>query len=287
MLAGALGEQVERLLGLESDVRQDAPDAVHQARVSARRLRSLFAAFRPVLLTERTEPLRDELQWLSLTLGAARDAEVIRARINQLVGELESEMVLGPVKARIGGDLARRHQSAMVAVVEALDSPRYLHLIEDLRSVGTELPWRSGANTLGRRELRRIVEHSARRVGRAAKVLDLADPALSLSRRDAGLHDVRKAAKRARYTAEMAVPVLGKHAERLAVRMESLQELLGDHNDRVAIQVELRRLGVAAHLAGENGFTFGVLCGLERERVSADLATFPRALRRARKASSW
>ena len=51
-------------------LRTEQPDAVHQVRVAARRLRSTLAAFRPVLdATTVTEPLRDELSWLG---GAAR-----------------------------------------------------------------------------------------------------------------------------------------------------------------------------------------------------------------------
>jgi CHAD domain-containing protein len=62
-----------------------------------------------------------------------------------------------------------------------------------------------------------------------------------------------------RYAAEAAAPVLGKPAERLVKRVKQVQELLGDHQDAVVARPVLRELAVAAHLDGENGFTYGLL----------------------------
>jgi len=45
-------------------------------------------------------------------------------------------------------------------------------------------------------------------------------------RSNQGLHEVRKSAKRARYAAESAVPVSGRPATRLAIRMEALPNVL-------------------------------------------------------------
>ena len=88
-------------------------------------------------------------------------------------------------------------------------------------------------------------------------------PERGASDADARLHEVRKAAKRARYAAEAAEPVLGPRARRMARRAEALQELLGEHQDSVTARSLLRQLGVQAHLAGENGYTYGMLCGME------------------------
>ena len=48
---------------------------------------------------------------------------------------------------------------------------------------------------------------------------------------------------------------------------KAVQQALGDHQDSVVAREVLRRLGVTAHLAGENGFTFGLLLGTERLRA--------------------
>jgi CHAD domain-containing protein len=73
------------------------------------------------------------------------------------------------------------------------------------------------------------------------------------------LHEARKAAKRARYAAEVARPVAGEPAGRFAAGMKAVQSLLGDHHDAITAQAAAREIGVNAHLAGENAFTFGLL----------------------------
>jgi CHAD domain-containing protein len=79
--------------------------------------------------------------------------------------------------------------------------------------------------------------------------------------RDLQWHEARKASKRLRYAAEAAAPVLEKPANRLVkqVKVKQVQELLGDHQDAVVARPVLRDIGIAAHLEGENGFTYGLL----------------------------
>src|SRR5260221_614308 len=77
--------------------------------------------------------------------------------------------------------------------------------------------------------------------------------------RDAALHDARKAAKHARYSAEAVSPVFGRPARRFAKRVQKVQSALGDHHDGVVARAAIRELGVEAHLAGENAFSFGAL----------------------------
>jgi len=75
------------------------------------------------------------------------------------------------------------------------------------------------------------------------------------------LHEARKAAKRARYAAETVAPAVGDDAGRFAKRMKQIQSLLGDHQDAVIARQVDRELGIAAHLAGENAFSYGILYG--------------------------
>jgi CHAD domain-containing protein len=81
----------------------------------------------------------------------------------------------------------------------------------------------------------------------------------SSNARDAALHETRKAAKRARYAAEAVSPALGGQARRFAKRMKALQSVLGDHQDTVVARRVDRELGVSAHLASENAFSYGLL----------------------------
>ena len=91
------------------------------------------------------------------------------------------------------------------------------------------------------------------------------------------MHEARKKAKRTRYAAEAAAPVLGKPAEHLVKDMKSLQSLLGDHQDSVMARETLRDIAFEAHEAGESAFTYGVLYGREERVASAGEDELPGA----------
>ena len=66
--------------------------------------------------------------------------------------------------------------------------------------------------------------------------------------------------------------------------MKKIQSVLGDHQDAVVARGVDRELGIGAHLAGENAFTFGLLYEREDQRAArlrggsaADLETGPQA----------
>jgi hypothetical protein len=82
---------------------------------------------------------------------------------------------------------------------------------------------------------------------------------------DVMLHRARKAAKRARYAAELCKPV-DKKAKRTVKYYKNIQSLLGDHQDTVVATEALRRMAVAAGTTpDENGFTFGMLYAREQQ----------------------
>jgi CHAD domain-containing protein len=95
------------------------------------------------------------------------------------------------------------------------------------------------------------------------------------------LHEVRKAAKRARYAAEAAAPALGSQARRFAKRVKKAQSVLGDHQDAVIARSTERELGIRAHSAGENAFTYGLLYGRDTCRGEQLAAQGRRAWKRA------
>jgi CHAD domain-containing protein len=109
------------------------------------------------------------------------------------------------------------------------------------------------------------------------------------TRRDAALHETRKAAKRLRYAAESAVPVFGGRAKKLARRAERVQVVLGEHQDTVVARQTLRELGAQAYLHDENGFTFGRLHALEQARAEELMTLYPTELDRlpARRLDRW
>jgi len=264
LLLSRVGEYVADLVAADPRVRADADDAVHAMRVSTRRLRSLLATFRPLLVTGTSEHLRAELKWLAGVLGQARDAEVLRERLAGLVALEPPELVLGPVARRIDDELRLRYRDAHATAVAVLDDPRYFALLDGLDAWVQDPPLRADVSGPARDVVPELLHRDWRRLRRAAEAAEVATEG-----REEALHEVRKAAKRLRYAADAVVPVFGKQAKRLRKTAEHVQTDLGEHNDAVVARDELRRLGVKAHLASENGFSFGRLHALEQQRADA------------------
>src|SRR5258707_790789 len=101
-------------------------------------------------------------------------------------------------------------------------------------------------------DVARTYRRTGRRMRRAMRTPD--GPA-----RNVTLHGARRAAKRARYAAEVARPVFGKPARRFAGRMKQIHSVRGTHQDAVIARDTIRELGVRAHLEGENAFSYGLL----------------------------
>ncbi|WP_329623476.1 CYTH and CHAD domain-containing protein [Streptomyces sp. NBC_01255] len=264
---GYAREQVDAIVALDPAVRRDLPDAVHQLRVACRRLRSAFTSYRKVLDRDVTDPLGAELKWLAAELGIARDQEVLAERLRGRIGDLPRSLRLGPVRGRLRTWAAARARGGRRRTLAALDSARYLALLDALDALLADPPLRKAAARDARRVLARAVLRDHDRL--AARV----DRALALDPgedRDLALHAARKAAKRTRYAAEAAAPTLGKPARKVAKRVKSVQSLLGEHQDGVVAREALRELATQAHAAGESAFTWGLLHG--REEAAAEAA---------------
>jgi CHAD domain-containing protein len=261
-----LAEQVEALKRRDIDVRRDTHDGVHQMRVAMRRLRSALATFRPLVDREVTDPLRQELQWVAGMLGAARDAEVMRQRLDQMVATQPVELVIGGVSARIQHTLGNRYREGLASAVKAMESARYFDLLEGLDVLVADPPWTPLAEERVIDVLPSLLRDDWKRLRKAVAAVEAATEQAT---RDVALHESRKAAKRLRYAAEAARPVLGKDAKHVSRAAKAAQTLLGEHHDSVVTRSVLRELGVQAHLDGDSAFTFGLLYGLEQWRADA------------------
>lgn len=309
LLGAYLGEVVDDFLAADPQIRTDEPDAVHAARVATRRLRSALRTFRGVLDRTVTDPLRDELRWWGGVLGEARDREVQRDRVRAVLDGLAPELVVGPVHARITSELDAGYRLAHEAAVQLMGHGRYGDLVTALRALADAPPFTPDAQRPAQKVARRACRSSWRRARRAYRVVeehvealeepwreededlwtadpaepenagpDATDPALATA-----VHELRKAAKRARYAAEASVPALGEPASASAAAFEDLQDLLGGHHDAVVLHGVFRDMGMRAHLAGENGFTYGLLVGLERARAQAAVRDLPDVWRTVRR----
>jgi CHAD domain-containing protein len=258
----ALRDQLADLQAADVLLRTEQPDAVHQVRVAARRLRSTLAAFRPVLDRDATRPPRDELARLGRELAEARDGEVALTHLRTVVAAEPEELVLGPVAARLQQLQLRGERAGLDRALDTVSEPRYLALLDALHDLVAAPPFTDRAADPLERVLRDAVRRAVRRLRRrmaAARRAADAD-------RDEALHAVRTAAERVRYTTEIAAPELGR-AKQVVRSAKRIQRVLGEVQDTVVTRELCRRCGVVAFAEGENGFTFGRLHALEQARA--------------------
>ena len=283
-----LDAQAARLSVLDLSVRRDKPDSVHQMRVTVRRLRSVLQSFTSIVSKTDTQHLRAELKWLGGVLGGSRDTEVLADQLHAGLAAIPTELVLGPAQARVTTHFAPLEASSRSAVLDALDSERYRALRVELDRLLDSPPLTAAAAEPAGKALPLAIGRAYRRTRRR---MHRARQAPAGQARDTAFHETRKAAKRARYTAEAAEPALGKKtgrkAHRFTRRMKDVQSVLGAQHDAVVAQAAARDIGVHAHLAGENAFSFGLLNERAHHQALAREKQSHRAWRHARRESGW
>jgi len=232
-----LAAQVTAIVHQDVGVRRDVPDAVHRARVAVRRLRSTFTVFRAVLDAKRTAALGEELRWLGGQLGAARDAEVQRARF--------AGATLDAVQWELLNDhFDHRQRAAKAEAVATLEGDRYRRLLDALDVLVADPPFTGLAARPADRMLPRLVRHAFTDVAR-----DLDDIQRAVDR-DAAVHRTRRAAKRARYAVELISPLRPRKAQRCVTATAGFQDLIGEYQDSVVARQVLTELTEKAKQAG-------------------------------------
>ena len=273
-----LREHAARLKSLDPLVRSDEPDAVHQMRVTTRRLRSTLHSFGKIIPRSGTEGMLAELKWLGGVLGEARDAEVLASRLAHNLRTIPPELVLGPAEARVQRHFAPIQAAARTNVLAALDSARYFALRDALDELLADPPLSAEADQPADRVLPATARRAYRRTRRRIRRAGHTPPG---GGQETAYHEARKAAKRARYAGEAISPALGHDARRFTKQMKEIQSVLGDHQDAVVARGVDRELGIGAHLAGENAFTFGLLYEREDQRAARLRAEARRTWKRA------
>lgn len=236
-------------------------DPIHDTRVAIRRLRSTIRVFGKLLDRTAAEHVDEELKWFAGLLGEVRDRQVQRRRFGKILADWPPEIVLGPVANRLNTDLHSEQLRARKEVTEAMVSPRYLDILATLQQWRAQVPVTTtpSAKKLRKRALK--AERKANR--RLAAAEDGGDDAL--------LHRTRKAAKRARYAAELRRPIDKSAAVKQAEKhFKRIQRVLGEHQDSVVASNALRRFALTAGTTpGENGFTYGLLYAREQQIAEA------------------
>jgi CHAD domain-containing protein len=282
VLRHRLADQLAALHEQGRRVRTQEQGSVHAMRIAARRLRSALTTFGPVLEGGTPGGVRDELRWLGQELSPARDAQVLRERLLAMLEAQPPELVLGPVASRIDDGLRAAERRGREGALRALEDERSVRLLAALDLLVREPPLAVRAHEPARDLLPGLLRRDLERLRRAVEAADEREG----RDRELALHEARKKAKRLRYAAETAAPVLGKRADKLVRRATAVQRSLGEHQDSVVSRQLLRDYGARARGAEENGFTFGRLHALEEARGEASVRDFELAWKRIR-TKSW
>lgn len=262
----AVAEQIAALLEWDRAVRADAEDAVHQMRVTIRQIRSLLQASGEEFGLTDDATILTELRELAGVLGIARDAEVLTERYQDALNALAPQLIRGPVRERLIDGGWQRYKNGLSRSHRAMRSTRYFHLLDALDEVvvtsAADSEYPHATITSGYRRLRKRVK--------------AAEQATNEAGLDEALHAIRKAAKRLRYVAAAT------GAKKVSESAKAVQSLLGDHQDSTVSRTHLLQAAEAAHAAGEDTFTYGILYQLEEEladRCREQLAGALKALR--------
>ena len=254
VIRASIAGSAERMLRHDAGVRlgEDA-EAVHQARVATRRLRSDLRTYRTLLDPEWVLELREELGWLGGELGTVRDLDVLGERLRARVRSLPDDDV--ETAPKLLDRVRTERDAARADLMSAMREPRYLSLLDRVVAAAAEpavLPEfadRPAVEVLGA-----LMEGPWRHLERICQELGPASA-------DGELHEARIRAKRVRYAAEAVVPIFGKPARRFARRAEELQAVLGEHQDAVMAIAWLRTQ--AGGTAARGAFVAGELAGAE------------------------
>jgi len=253
------------------------PEAVHQLRVAARRLRSALATFRAVVEDDRFEGLKAELKWLADSAGEARDLDVFLAET------FAPALAADPARrglAALGETLEQARSGAHARIAAAVASARFRELVLEAAAWAETGAWLTRTDTARERPARAFAAQALTR--RRRKLLKRSRDLAALD--DAARHKVRIEAKKLRYAADAFAPLFdAKAADRFLKPLKALQDDLGQLNDAATAERLVGRLALDAPAA----FAAGRLAGERAARKPALVRAAAKALRQLEDADGF
>ncbi|MER2265338.1 CYTH and CHAD domain-containing protein [Methylobacterium oxalidis] len=208
------------------------PEALHQIRVSLRRLRSAFSLFKPVLAHDpRAESLSQAIKCAAEPFGRARNLDVfLETTLPDEMARRPGEPGLPELAERLAADRDRAHAE----VAEVLTSTAWRSLLLDLLSWLETGPWLTGAGADPARDAPArdfaadVLERFRKRIRKRGRHLAKLDPEAR--------HRVRIAGKKLRYGADFFASLFPdktarKRHKAFTVALSDLQDHLGALND--------------------------------------------------------
>jgi len=214
----------------ETLIEEQNPEALHQARASLRRLGSALKIFKPILVDDEYQKIREEIRWLVGELGKARNVDVVANMAPaDLLDQLETARAI-----------------AYSNVAETLGSTRTRTLLINLTEWVADGPWLSQIETVGNRKQASevfagdVLRHLRKKLKKSGNISAYDDEQR---------HEVRKTAKKLRFASEFFASLFdGKDARRRHKRflgsLDRLQNKLGTLNDFAMMPSVLEQIGL-------------------------------------------
>jgi CHAD domain-containing protein len=209
---------------------QDTPRAVHDTRITTRRLRVALRNLKRQLPSRQRRRCRMALVEIARNCSALRDADVRRALVRTLVTRAGFEH--HPQGQLLLAAAARDRETAGHELQRRMNAPKWSELLWDLtQNVAAVIAGVHGASREG--IIREVLIAQQRRLRRR-----LRKGTRSLKRLK--LHRLRLRIKDARYFAEDFGPLVGAPIEAELPRLRELQKALGDLHDAWCLDKWLR-----------------------------------------------
>ncbi len=194
-------------------------EAMHQLRVSSRRLRASLQVFEKALYVAQLRIFTRDIKWIAGLAGNVRDCDVKALLVQERAQKIDAELAkaIEPIIAA----LARQRSLEHAALCEALKSKRCRVLLAKLAAPSIKRIWAERKlGIIADEVLDPIVEDVLRR-GRK----------LNSDSQPRTFHKLRVRIKRLRYAFDMLSALGAKNHKKTLVRLEELQDLLGEYND--------------------------------------------------------
>jgi CHAD domain-containing protein len=234
----ALKGAITRTAASDPETRRGDSEGIHRLRTSTRRLRSELRALESLVDSRWHEQLNGELKWLAGVLGDVRDMDILLARLQKATSKRDRDGGFSLALEPLFAGIEARRVSAAKALGEALESDRYRRLLAALERAAERSALTDAAREPCRTVLPPLAAAAWRRLKKGAS-------ALRSSAAVEEIHEVRKRAKRTRYTAELIAPILGDRANHSAGpfirRTTRIQDALGEHQDATVARREIER----------------------------------------------
>jgi len=264
-----LGDCLSQLLANSANIEEKADiEAIHQARVACRRIRAGLSLVQPFLSADEFKTMRAGFRNLAANMGPIRDIDVLLTET--LPPVLDSEDTPQTIKSSLYKIIEsghRRRATLLRSAQKQMKSPETARLFLKLALLSDSLV--KNHNEVG------IEDHAIKLLRKRYKPIEKGHKIL-LERDLVGCHNLRLAAKKLRYIAEIYAPLTGnKSLKAYGKALSKIQQSLGEINDITNISELMQNI---AQKTQQNMLAIGFVvgwhtCGV-KDAIDDTLETF-------------